>query len=650
MPFIWSSNPNIPIAVPAPVIGPDEISYDVHVVANTVNVHGLVVGTLSYNTANEGYDVIYELPSLNVRTLRAQTLTATRATINTATINTATINTATINTANISTATIANGIMGVHPVQNLQIATKEFVDSLVANSVPLGGNIQLLIIAAGDLLVGVSDNTAERLPVGTNNGSVLVVGGSGNTGLRWTTRAPGATQTHRGLFIGTNYDEFLRNNQVQLVTVDEITMDDGVRVSTGWANLTASITSNVATSGVGYLDTGVAEANTCYEVWAIRNSSNGAQGLVLHKTLDRHVDATIDTTVTAATARKIRFEHGLSLISCVNVAQSFLATKSGPLTGIDVSMSRTGSPVGNVWVTIEANTALGNASGIPLATSRYMDVARLPTDSQPRIRFVFDTTANVVSGNSYWAVIDADYPTAHLGVNENYIQVFGTLASDTPPGYLDGRAKNFTSNTNTWVIANSSQFSPVGPSDLYFRTFVEANNTDLLMPTGYDQKCLLSYTFTDNFTKTREYRQRGHKMSMTYFHRWVFVYNGGTGIAQPGAGSNNPSGTLIDTKLQVINLEGYVPPIPCLLTILHYGAATTSVLAFGQLSSTDMTTIGAGGTPSVVESIGAVMANVASTGDGPHPVGPVLIEQQAFLARMQVAASTGQLYVSQLEF
>lgn len=648
MPFIWNSNPNIPIAVAAPVIGPDKISFDVHVVANTVNVHGLVVGTLSYNTVNEGFDVIYELPSLNTRTLRAQTLTATRATINTATINTATINTATINTANISAATIANGIMGVHPVQNLQIATKEYVDTLVANSVPLGGNIQLLIIAAGDLLVGVSDNTAERLPVGSNDGAVLVVGGTDNTGLRWTTRAPGATQTHRGLFIGTNYDEFLRNNQVQLVTVDEITMDDGVRISTGWTGLTASIASNVATSGVGYLDTGIAEANTCYEVWAIRNSSSGSQGLVLHKALDRHADATIDTTVGAATPRKIRFEHGLGSISCINVAQSFLASKNGPLTSIDLSMSRVGSPVGNVWVTLEANTAAGNASGIPLATSRHMNVARFPTGSQPRVRFVFDTTANVVSGNSYWAVIDADYPTAHFGANEDYIQVFGTTAAASPGVYPDGLAKNFLSNTNTWVVANSSAFTPPGPTDLYFRTFVEANNTEVLMPAGYDQKCLLSYTFTDFLTRLREYRQRGHKMSMAYYNPWAFVYNGGTGVTFPGSGSNNPSGTLIDTKLQVINLEGYVPPIPCLLTIHHYGAATGSILAFGQLSSTDMTDIGGVATPSVVESVGTVMANVASAGDGPFPTGPILIEQQAFLARMQSIGA--QLYIAQLEF
>lgn len=645
MPFIWNTNPNLPPVVPAPVIGPTEVSSEVAVVANTVNVSGLVIGTLSYNTSSVGYDVIYEIPSLNVRTLRAQTLTTAQATINTASINTATINTATINTANISTATISNGIMGVHPVQNLQIATKEYVDTLVANSVPLGGNLQLLIVAAGDLLVGVSDNTAERLPVGTNNRAVLAVGGSGNTGLRWTTRTPGSTQTTRGLFIGTNYDEFLRNNQVQLVSVDEIVMDDGTRVSSGWAGLTASITSNVATLGVGYLDTGTVSANTCYEVWAIRSSSNGAQGLILHKALDRRVEQSFDTTMTAATVRKIRFEHGATQISCVNVAQSFVAAKSGPLTSIDFKVARTGSPVGNCWITLEDDVG-GNASGIPLATSRYMNVARiLPgvTTNRSRLRFVFDTTANVVSGNSYWAVVQADYITARAGVNENYIELSGSAAVG-PSAYANGLAKNFLSNTNTWVVANSVSFNPTGPQDLYFRTFVEANNTDLVMPTGYDQKCLLSYTFTDYATRLREYRQRGRKMSMTFNNPWAFVYAEGTGFAIPGSGSDNPESVFTSVNIEAVSMNGYVPPVPCLATFHVVGGAATPYM-FGQLSSMDM-----GGTavgPIMFESVGALTANGAGSGGGIQTHGPVLVEQLACLMRI---ISLSQVYITNVEF
>ncbi len=70
MPFIWNDTPNIPAAnLPEPT-GPTQLSTEAHVVANTVNAGG----TLLYNTAAVGFDVVYELPSLNVDSLSANTL------------------------------------------------------------------------------------------------------------------------------------------------------------------------------------------------------------------------------------------------------------------------------------------------------------------------------------------------------------------------------------------------------------------------------------------------------------------------------------------------------------------------------------------------------------------------------------------------
>ena len=70
MPFIWNNNPNIPAAnLPLPT-GPTEISTEQRLVANTVNAGG----ALLYNTAAVGFDVVYELDSLNVDHLTANTL------------------------------------------------------------------------------------------------------------------------------------------------------------------------------------------------------------------------------------------------------------------------------------------------------------------------------------------------------------------------------------------------------------------------------------------------------------------------------------------------------------------------------------------------------------------------------------------------
>lgn len=659
MSFVWNPNPNSttpPPILPVPV-GDGEMSYEAKEVANTVNVDPIYgVGTLLWNIATPpdagdnglfgDFDIIYRLPSLNVKDVRATHLEADNVTVYfNATINTANIGAATINTANIVNATIANGRMGVNPTANLQIATKEYVDSLAANSVPLGGNLQLLILAAGDLLVGVSDNTAERLPIGANNGGVLIADTSQNTGVRWSTRSVGPTATHRGLFMGTAFDELGRNNQVQIVNVDEIIMDDGLSVRTGWNRLTANIRSNVATSGVGFLDTGVVKDNTCYEVWAIRSSTNGAQGLILHRTLDRLVGAQIDTSVGLTVARKIRYEHGFGSISCVNIAQSFVSTKSGPLTSVECALNRTGTLTGNLWLSLQSNTASGNPSGVYLARSRNVNIARVSTTTAPapRMRFIFDTTANVEVGTSYWAVIEADFPTSHNPV-DNDIQIWGVASGAS--AYANGVAKNFLSNTNTWVVANTLGFNPIGPPDIYFRTFVEANNTDLVMPAGYDQKCLLSYVFTDFRSNTREYRQRDHTMTMAYSYTWVAVYNGGTGQPVPGSGAEQAFGTLTSSGLVVVNLGGYVPPVPCLVSFYHYGQSAEGAGAFAALESTD--SMDGSNQQKFVYSRGTLNANLLQTGDGTQKVGPVLIEQQAVLVNYTSVAA--QVYIAEMEF
>jgi len=170
MPFIWNSNPNPPPANIAPEIASTEISYKVHVVANTVNAGGEV----SYNTPNAGYDVIYELDSLNVRTMRVQTGIIGAANIGTAFINNATINQASINTANITHATINVGFFTGNATANFSMVSKQYVDNAIANiSGGSGPDLTANIFQLkGDLLVGFAPNTAHRLGAG-DDGEIL---------------------------------------------------------------------------------------------------------------------------------------------------------------------------------------------------------------------------------------------------------------------------------------------------------------------------------------------------------------------------------------------------------------------------------------------------------------------------------------------
>ena len=655
MAFIW--NPDTNSTAPPPIlpipVGDGEMSFEQKEVANSVNIHPIYgAGTLLWNIAtppDEGdnglygdFDIVYQLPSLNVLDIHATHLESDNVTVYlTATINTASIGVATINTANIVSATIANGYMGVNPTANLQIATKEYVDALAANSIPLGGNLQLLIQAAGDLLVGVSDNTAERLPVGTD-GRVLVAGGSSNVGVYWSTGPRGSLSTHRGLYIGTSLSASLSNSIIEIVAVDEIVMDDGFRTTTGWIGKRANILSNVATSGVGYLDTGVVRAQTAYEVWAVRNSSNGDQALILHRATERFVDVSHRPAAAITNFRKVNYALGTGLQTTINVAQSFIATNTGPFTSIEFALTRTGTPVGNCWVTLEANVA-GSPSGIPLATSRYMDASKMPADlSAGRIRFVFDTTANVVSGTSYWGVFQTDYLRAS-SVNENHLSMWGTTSNQDR--YTNGTAKQFSANSNTWLSANTSSLTV---SDFYIRTFVESFNTELLLPSGYDQKCLLSYAATapgnlDGIESTPVlciYQQRGTKMSMNFHRYWNIQYNGALGGGTPDDAATG--------FLECLDLRHFVPPVPCLVTFQIACFVNGDLLTcVGHLSSTDMGPVSGGsGLSVIVESDGSLQVNTAPT--SLMVLGPILAEHQTVAVRTHTGTTT--FYLSGVEY
>lgn len=629
MAFVWNDDPNSatpPPIVPVPV-GDGEMSFEQKEVANNVLVNTIYgAGTLLWNIATPpdagdngqfgDFDIVYALPTLNVKDIRVTHLEADNTTVYfNATINTANIGVATINTANIVNATIANGHMGVNPTANLQIATKEYVDALAANSAPQGGNLQLLIQAAGDLLVGVSDNTAERLPIGSTDRQVLIASStSGNTGVRWA--GPfGSARSHRGLTIGTNQDGILRNNQIVLVQCDEVVMDDGVRVTSGWNGLVA----DTAVSGAGGLDTGTVLPNTCYEVYAIRASTTGSQALLLHRAKDWHVDAQYAPTV--GTNRNINFNYGPTQSVTINVAQRFVAQSNGPFVGIDLSLSRAGAPVGNVWVELQPNDITNNASGTILATSRKVSAGRIGNLAADiiRTRFIFDNSANVVAGNTYWAVTRTDYTRGDSQTNLNYLKIAGDAPSPGSP-YQIGAAKFFNANTNGWAASNSAATIDGTQSSMnyYFRTFVEGNNSSIVMPTGYDEKCLISYCSTNFRSQLREYHQRVNKMSMSYHYSWNYLQNGGlSGGRAEAPGANNPASVAFS---EPIHCGEFVPPVPCLLWVYKYtGLSGTAAVGMGNIACTEFPV-----QPLITEMDGSLTTSIGSA----HIkfIGPIFVE------------------------
>jgi hypothetical protein len=439
------------------------------------------------------------------------------------------------------------------------------------------------------------------------------------------------------MVIGTSFNGGLGNSQIVLISADEIVMDDGQRVTTGWANLVA----DTAVSGAGGIDTGTVLANTCYEVYAIRNSGTGAQSLLLHRAKDTKVD--VYYAPLAVSSRVINHNYGVNKSVTVNIAQSFLTQSNGTFMGIDLAISRTGAPVGNLWVTLEANAADGNASGVPLATSRRVAAGRIGNlvATTIRTRFPFDTTANVVSNTLYWAVVHADYTQGDSQLNNNFINLFGD-GPNPALNYPQGRGKFFNANTNGWAVSNSAAGidGNQGPSNFYFRTFMEANSTAVVMPSGYDQKCLVSYCSTTHRLSLREYHQRDYKMAMTYHYTWMYYQNGGSNAPRAESpGANNAPQLAIP---EPVHMAEYAPPIPCLLWVYKLSSLGGSgVLSHGNLGCTELPV-----QPLVSESSGALSYTIGAS--EPKALGPILVEFNAH-NNHGGGSATGELYVAAIE-
>lgn len=588
MPFQWNDAPNPPstdLPIPVP---PGEITYEQKLVANLVNAGG----TLSYNTPDVAFDILYELPTANITTAYFTNASFKNITVNTANITSATINVANINTANLVNTNILYGFVGSDPTSNLGIATKQYVDAAMAN-VPAGGSdLQNLIDAKGDLLVGTGPNTATRLPVGTD-GQILISDSTSNTGLRWIT-IEGQEQFF-DLTIQTHYEPALNTHTILLRSAGEIVMNDGVRTA-GWFNKTA----NIELSGAGGLDQGGEESNVWYEIHAIRDSGNNATALLLHKAQQTGLDQSMaNTTDNPRDLRK-------ATQTSTKLSQGFIPQEDGPLTSLEIEVSKTGTPTGLIWVTLESNN-VGAPSGTILATSRVMDVSRLPTD-KCRMRFLFDTNTSVSLNTTYHLVYQGDYVVS----DANYTTMWGVTGNF----YANGVANEFHTSTNEWHTCTTVSS---GPDDFFFKTFVK--NTPITAPTlpfGYDEHCLISYVYNDANGKLKQYTQKNHSMVM-------------------GTGPDWRAFTSITGLVEAVDLVAFLPPTRCSAQFVSYTTIGTPRLEtpIGGVACTDMNT-GVGFSP------GASMANTRGFDTANIGVGIVaaalhemlIVEDSVVLTRM----------------
>lgn len=577
--------------------------------ASTANITQMTFGTVNISSSNatSANIVSTNIGSANIVNTFIATLNASFANITSANVLAMNISLANIvntfiTSLNASSANLTTGTMAANPTTNLGISTKNYVDT------GAGGNLvnKITYTAKGDLVPGTGANTFAALTTGSN-GQSLVVDTNQTTGLRWANRSNGS---FRNLWMQTSVQDKQANaNQIYIMKLDEAVMDDGEAVQ-GWA-LPALL--DITVSGVNGLDGGTANANTVYEVYAIRQRSTGTKNFIIHRALDRKPDQNsfgqIGTSGVWPASASLGANNTSNLY--IKLAQSFTPNVSGPLTSIDIKLLRTSTPTGNMWLTIEANSA-GSPSGTTLATSRKIDVSRPPTGSTPtngaNARFIFDNTTSVVAGTSYFWIFNSDYAgstTAFMNVaySANSITSTGTANVGLNTGIPFG-------NTGAaWVnIQGTTQpGATVGLGHFIFRTQVEANNVSVTMPTGYDQKCFLGYVFTDTVARLKESTQIGRTIYNSVYSSWGVFHQAGP-VAWP----------------EIVELNAFVPPIPCTVVGVD---STPSAFGLGRVHMLDMS-------PTFADSLtsGQVFA-AASSGTTPTP--PVFVEHQSILMRMQ---------------
>ncbi|MFA5014023.1 MAG: hypothetical protein WC549_00585 [Actinomycetota bacterium] len=165
----------------------------------------------------------------------------------------------------------------------------------------------------------------------------------------------------------------------------------------------------------------------------------------------------------------------------VKIAQSFTPTYIAQCPRIDLSLYRSNSPTGNVWITIESDNS-DSPSGSVLATSANVDVSSIGTSSA-FIQFSFASAATLYNGTKYWTVLQGDYD-------------FSTSAAIL----WDFNDASVIANYGNTVF-NGSTWSATAVSDQSFKTYYD-DTTVFTTSTSTTKSTSTSSTTTSSSTST----------------------------------------------------------------------------------------------------------------------------------------------------
>jgi hypothetical protein len=403
------------------------------------------------------------------------------------------------------------------------------------------------------------------------------------------------SQTFRGVQVATHTDADKAAAQIRLIHADAIVMNDGEEVA-DWNDLDLNM---AAATGIGGLDTGTEQNATWYKIFAMWNGTT--KGLMAQRAKDYLSNTNYVIGEDASQGIRSAVDN-----STVKVAQGVQFTAAGLLEFIDIKLLKTGTPTGNLWVTLEANNG-GVPSNTPLATSDKIDVARLTTTTAAAyVRIVFRTPFSVSASTQYHLVLQGDWTIS--ASNFVSVRMDGSAAT-----YGNGSKALFDSDTSTWTTDTDD--------DLEFITYITENDTALTVPAGY-RYAHLGWAYNDTGGNLVPFRQVNRA-----FHYASGLY-----------------GLVVNELAAVVtlyDLRTWLPPITVLAAFVITGTgAGAASIALGDLKSTDL----------VNGATGPLVVSAASGTSTEEPAGTLPLVSIEYNVVMADATAGSDLYISGFQF
>jgi len=419
----------------------------------------------------------------------------------------------------------------------------------VANAI-----LSVIVTSKGDLITATGSATPVRKGVGSD-GSLLIPQTSQSDGLKWlapgtdgTVLAADSNQTDKIRYVNVGLPNFrgvVRSHPDSDVVNTKIRADlEMVTTNDGhyYAPAQGLIFDKATTGSIGGMQA-AAVNSTWNKLYYLRKRSDGSEGLWGLRAKNYLSDTSFTTARDASRALRL-----LTSTATDRLAQGIQFATGGKHEFIDVELVRAGAVSGNIWFSIQADSA-GNPSGTPLATTDKYDASRIPTVNTI-IRIPFRTPFTASASTQYHLVMEGDYAKSDT--------VFISWRGVAAGGYANGSGKQY--NGSAWSAAT-------GVGDFYFVAYTTQNDTALSAPSGYDQSVQIGWFYIDGSGNIKWFSAENRKVTVS----------GSAWKVASGVGAE-----------ALYDFSAFLPPQGCIVEFSGGNAAGGGNLQVGHIIATDV--------------------------------------------------------------